>query len=88
MLEALSSSTRFVKELKKFEVQIKKIQIIKSKEYGYSLLDKLQDQANKIDSLHNSETLVDIDGAKIRTHVDDLMNTKMEILKLINDSNS
>ena len=86
MLPKLKNSLEFKKDLKSFQISIENIPYPNAKEKALHLLQKIMLEANILDESHNPITNNDIDPRAVRSNVENMVELRKELTKLINDS--
>lgn len=87
MLEKLSQSKSFKKDIIFFKNAIDKIENITVKRKAQDLLDKLIREVSIIDSTHSVLSGIDLDPKKVRENVENISYFRGELKNLVKDIN-
>lgn len=88
MLHNLLNSKKAKKEIQKFEKELQGFTNVEAQKRGFDLLAKLKRQSIKIDFIHSTDSVTDINNEKIRENIESLVKVRSELYKLIKDAKS
>jgi hypothetical protein len=82
----LQDTNRFAQDVKRYELQLKKINDVVAQERGRTLLTELKQHCHLIDEAHNSRNNGYIDPRTVRDNIERSVAIRRELNLIIKDS--
>jgi hypothetical protein len=82
----LQETDRFLRDYKRYQKDINRIESLSVKEYALQLLNELKTHCNLIDEAHNSRNNGYIDPRNIRDNIEKSVQIRKELNTIIKDS--